>query len=401
MKKVKWATILLVLAATIFIYQNCAEKKLELAAQASNIPIPIHEDSEIKISAGHAFACLLNHGNAKCFGINAYGSVGNGTTANQSIPNQVSGMDSNVTDISAGTNVGCAVKSGAVYCWGYIISGGAFSSSDPITTAPRLIGGLESGVTRVTTNDYTACAIKAGALYCWGYNAVGQAGIGSTSGTATPTLVVGMENGVSNVSISHWNGRHACAIKNGALFCWGENNYFQLGDGTNANRTQPQPVVAMDANVTAVSVGTDFTCAIKNKQLYCWGRNGDGRLGVGDFTDRAGPARVLAFDGKIVEDVAAGSNHTCALVEKQVYCWGHNGTGAVGDGTTTNAATPIKVVGMEDVSQISCGGQAINPGSTSYAIKGNKIFAWGYNAYGQFGNGTTQSSLAPVESFSF
>jgi hypothetical protein len=117
-----------------------------------------------------------------------------------------------------------------------------------------------------SAGDNHACGIRNGALYCWGDNSYGQSG---TGGTTTP--VPNMTSGVTAVDAGAY---HTCAIRNGALLCWGYNNRGQLGDGTTTNRTTPVTVTNMISNVVAAAAEGWHSCAIRNGALLCWGGGG-------------------------------------------------------------------------------------------------------------------------------
>jgi alpha-tubulin suppressor-like RCC1 family protein len=140
----------------------------------------------------------------------------------------------------------------------------------------------------------------------------------------------------------------------GKVYCWGYNNAGQLGNGSagpTAYSTTPVPVAdgAMgNSGVTAVAAGYGHTCALKSGQVYCWGRNVVGDLGDGTTTDRTTPTLVAdgAMGNSGVTAVAAGYGHTLGLKDTTcLFAWGANDYGQLGDGTTTNRTTPVQVSG--------------------------------------------------------
>ena len=157
----------------------------------------------------------------------------------------------------------------------------------------------------------------------------------------TPTQVPGLTSGVTAVSVSA-SGSHTCAIHNGALKCWGYNSYGRLGDGTTEQRTTPTQT-DLTSGVTAVSAGGSHTCAIHNGALKCWGRNLNTQLGVIPFTiQRTTPTQVTDLTSGVTA-VSAGNNHTCAIHNGALKCWGDNYYGQLGDGTTEQRTTPTQV----------------------------------------------------------
>jgi alpha-tubulin suppressor-like RCC1 family protein len=142
---------------------------------------------------------------------------------------------------------------------------------------------------------------------------------------------------------------HTCALKDGAVHCWGSNRTGQLGDGTTTTRLRPVPVQGLSQGVQAVAAGSfaDHTCAIlAGGKLVCWGSNGAGQLGDGTTQDRAAPVEVAGLSGG-VQSVAANLSHTCAIVSGgALECWGLNLFGMLGDGTKDNRHKPVPVLGL-------------------------------------------------------
>jgi alpha-tubulin suppressor-like RCC1 family protein len=305
--------------------------------------------------------------------------------------------------IAGGLRHTCALKGGQVYCWGDNDYGQLGDETTTDSNTPVLVADGEmgnSGVTAVAADDHT-CALKGGKVYCWGRNGYGQLGDGTTTNRTTPTLVADGAMGNSGVTAIAAGWDHTCALKGGQVYCWGLNAEGQLGDGTTTNRTTPTLVAdgAMgNSGVTAVDAGVYHTCALKGGQVYCWGRNAEGQLGDGTTTQRITP--TLVADGEMgnsgVTAVDAGLGHTCALKGGQVYCWGWNGYGQLGDGTATSSNTPTLVadgaMGNSGVTAVAAGG---------YHTLGLKdttcLFAWGRNNYGQLGDGGTSDSTTPVQ----
>ncbi|MFZ1243394.1 MAG: hypothetical protein WAQ22_04625 [Candidatus Saccharimonas sp.] len=150
----------------------------------------------------------------------------------------------------------------------------------------------------------------------------------------------------------------------------------------------------------AVTGGSD-TCAIaSDNQVYCWGRNYDGRLGNNSTTDSSVPVAVTtsgALSGKTIRQVAAGNAHTCALAsDNQVYCWGYNSNGQLGNNSTTMSLVPVAVttsgvLSGKTIRQVTAGGA-----HTCALASDNQVYCWGYNYYGQLGNNSTANSSVPV-----
>jgi alpha-tubulin suppressor-like RCC1 family protein len=365
------------------------------AAQASS------PDLQAAIAGGYEHTCALKGGQVYCWGYNDYGQLGDGTTTDRTTPTLVANGamgNSGVTAVAAGWHHICALKGGQVYCWGWNGYGGLGDVTNTNRTTPTLVADgamVNSGVTAIAAGGHHTCAIKSGALYCWGHNAHGQLGDGTTTDRNTPVAVTDMGSGATAVAADGW---HTCAIKSGALYCWGQNNYGQLGNGTTSSSSTPVAVTNMGSGVTAVAAGEGHTCAIKSGALYCWGRNNYGQLGASSsqtcssYSCSTTPLAVTNM-GSGVTAVAADWEHTCAIKSGALYCWGWNGYGQLGDGTTTQRTTPVAVTNMGSGAAAVAAG-----GGHSLGLKDTTcLFAWGRNTYGQLGDGGTSDSTTPVQ----
>lgn len=341
------------------------------------------------VSVGWLLTCAVTKvGGTKC-----WGAEGDGTTIASSTPVVKTGLNSGVAAISAGGVHTCAITTSAgVKCWGmnnfgYLGDGTVTDSSKPVG-----VKGLNSGVAAVSSGHESTCAMTtARGVKCWGKNQDGQLGDGTNLSRLTPVNMIGLDSIVA-VSTS---GEHACALTElGGLKCWGHNHDGQLGDGTTANRATPVDVKGLANSVTSVSSGWGYTCALTTSGgVKCWGYNGKGQAGDGTTTGRTTPSEVTALKSGVV-DISAGRDHTCAVTEEgSVKCWGDNSQGQLGDGTTTDSSTPVDVVGLTSrVASVSSGW-----GQTCALVVGGGVKCWGVNNRGQLGDGTTTDSSTPVD----
>ena len=197
--------------------------------------------------------------------------------------------------------------------------------------------------------------LNTGAVNCWGNNGDGRLGNNTTTSSSAPVAVSAFTDGATAVSITA-GGSHTCAVLNtGAVNCWGRNFNGQLGNGTTTDSLVPVAVAAFtDVSATAVSItaGSYHTCALLNTgAVNCWGYNGDGRLGNGTTTDSLVPVAVSAFtDGSATAvSITAGNYHTCALLNTgAVNCWGRNNYGQLGNNSTTDSSAPVAVSAFTD-----------------------------------------------------
>ena len=356
-----------------------------VAAQAAAAPA---------VSGGgwHSLA-LKGDGTVWAWGRNDWGQLGDGTDSNRLTPVQVSGLDGMVS-VSAGYGYSLAVKGdGKVLAWGRNYYGQLGDGTYTDRLAPVQVSGLE-GAVFVSAGEYHSLAVKGdGTAWAWGVNGNGQLGDGTYTHRITPVQVSGLD-GVVSVSAG---GFHSLALKSdGTVWAWGSNSYGQLGDGTHTGRLAPVQVSGL-GGVVSVSAGEDHSLALKSDgTVWAWGRNDWGQLGdgTGGGWDNCSyePVQVSGLDG--VVSVSARYWYSLAVKsDGTVWAWGYNWYGQLGDGTTSNRYTPGRVSGLGGVVSISAGK------GHSLALKGDgTVWVWGDNSYGQLGDGTYTRRITPVQS---
>lgn len=289
---------------------------------------------------------------------------------------------------AAGTNFSCGVNGdGGVSCWGYNTYGQLGDGSTLSHYQPAPVSALDD-VKEVAAGGAFACArTSAPRLACWGYNTYGQLGNGSTTTSPTAVDVTGLSTGVLRVMAS---GYYSCALlASGEARCWGYNTYGQLGNGTTSASPTPVAVAGL-SGILALALGNNHACALLSSGgVKCWGYNFYGQLGNGLTTNSTTPVDVMGLQSGVLA-IAAGTSHTCALVMGgAVKCWGYNYYGQLGNGTTVNSPVPTDVQGL------AMDAVSLTSGDNHACVRRQSggMQCWGSNVYGQIGNGSTATAV--------
>jgi alpha-tubulin suppressor-like RCC1 family protein len=313
------------------------------------------------------------------------------TSINSTPFNVTNPTNGSFATVSAGGSSACGVSTaGAAFCWGNntygeLGNGVTLNSTIPATVTGNLIfqsigaGGLQF---------YTCGLTTVGAAYCWGYNDFGQLGNGSTTNSISPVPVSGL---LTYTSMSVGADGHVCGlVAGGAAYCWGSNSAGQLGATSSATSRIPVAVSGglAFANVSAGENGG--TCGVTTGgAAYCWGNNSSGALGNGTTTNASAPAPVSG--GLTFANVSIGFASSCGVTTGgAAYCWGDNTYGELGNGSTTASMVPVAVSGGLHFSTVSVG-----DGFSCGLTTSGTAYCWGYNGLGQLGNGTAAVSLTP------
>lgn len=354
--------------------------------------------SVVAIAAGRAHTCaVVVSGGVRCWGASDYGQLGEGYTSSHTEIVTVEGLGGAAVSISAGDYHGCALtQSSEVKCWGYngydgtigVAVAGDYVSSEPITA-----NGLLATVNRIAAGGQHTCAvIQSGSAKCWGANQHGQIGDGTSIRRVVAVDVIGLNSGISGIVAGY---RHSCAVGiGGEVMCWGSNDYGQLGNSNRADALTAINVAGLGGGVKAIAIGDFHTCALTSSGgVKCWGQNQSGQLGDSSVQNQTAAVDVVGLASGVAA-IAAGSEHSCALTSAGgVKCWGANGSGQLGDGSTTLSRTAIHVAGL------SAGVSAIAAGDyhTCALTSGGGVKCWGGNQNGQLGDGTAIDRSVAVD----
>jgi len=233
----------------------------------------------------------------------------------------------------------------------------------------------------VAAGEYHTCGVTpAGRAMCWGKNEYGQLGTGG-SDSLIPVGVSGLGSGVIGIGAGL---THGCAIKaSGQVVCWGDNNYGQIGVGTSVSQyATPQLVDGLPSEVVSIALGGAHTCAVLvDGTAMCWGYNASGQLGDTTTSTRRYPVAVVGLPSAVVS-LTAGYVNTCAILEdSSLWCWGYNAFGQLGDGTSAPSTIPVRPKNLgENMVSVACGAYHTCAVDTDGIVK-----CWGNNADGQCG----------------
>ena len=379
------------------------------------------EQFDIVASGGNHTCGIKSDGWAYCWGYNYHGQLGDGTNTNSSVPVKVAqgvipeGVG--LKEITAGSTHTCVIGTNdKAYCWGNGANGrlgnGPTSSNRNTPVAvntTRTFSGIVAG------GGHT-CAFGDIEMYCWGLNSSGQLGDGTTTQRTTPVQVNrgNIPAGTGLYSLTAGDS-HTCvldtgnviggggpivsAVSNVKAYCWGNNQYGQVGDGTTTTpKTTPVGVdmvgFMLPSSFRTINAGGYHTCAIgDNDVTYCWGLNNGGQLGDNSTNDASRPKAINQGNiptGETLEMLSLGLYHSCAIASNaKAYCWGQGQYGQLGNSGTGGSYTPVAV----SQGAIPTGIGIANMGTGSYhgCVRGSngKLYCWGQNTYGKLGDGTT------------
>lgn len=298
----------------------------------------------------------------------------------------------NVVSMDAGAHFCALDGSGEVACFGanldYQLGHG---DTAPVSRAKKLDFG--QNVKAVATGLRNSCVVlEDSTAQCVGRNSFSSLGTGSNAFRMTnyaPVL------GLDNIHSMGLGVEHACALTNdGQLYCAGGNTYGAIGQPSSTPSTTLFTLVEGLSNLNLLSVGDYHTCvADRESQIYCFGYGSNGSVGDGLFQNAFRPRRVADLQAPVVE-LATASDHSCALLETgEVYCWGRNNSGQLGQSLNSNFGFPVRVNNLPDVKQISAGGE-----STCALGWDNSAYCWGDNSDGQITDTSHGSQLSsPVQ----
>jgi alpha-tubulin suppressor-like RCC1 family protein len=357
----------------------------------------------VAVAAGVEGSVILDEGGTvRTSGINLLGTLGTGSASANSIVFQtVTGLNG-IAQIDIGEQHVVALKGdNPVVGFGLDFTGQLGTgrvNSTPVATSPV---GISTAVQVIAGSTQTLVRLADGSALGFGFNFQGEVGDGTFNAVATPVPVLlppapaiaTMDAGQS-MAADAGQSMAAAILADGSVWTWGSNGSGQLGDGSNTTRPTPSQISAVGMTpATAISVGQNHMLAVgPGGSVWAWGNNLYGQLGIPSPPNSSNlPLAVPGISGAVA--VSAGETHSLALLSNgTVLAWGRNFSGQLGDGTTTDRATPQPVPGLTGVVAVSAGTRH------SIALLSNgTVRAWGDNGSGQLGNGGLVDSPVPVQ----
>jgi alpha-tubulin suppressor-like RCC1 family protein len=355
------------------------------------------------ISAGTMHVCdIASGGFAYCWGLNgAEGRIGSdqlSSTAMSSVPVRVPGNLKFAQLATFGRHTCGLTPEGKAYCWGYNGWGALGANSNAGQSSTPVAVATSQTFRSITAGSDHACAITFDNVgYCWGNNDWRQLGTGTSATASSPVQISG---GLSFASLSAGAG-FTCGVAtlNGIAYCWGANSIGQTGDGKTINYgnvfvSAPQQVVGGQA-FKSVSLGNQYACGVTMAgQGYCWGSN-NSKLGAGPTNDSSTPVAVSG--GLTFRSISTGYGHACGVTTADaVYCWGGNGNGQLGVTVQNGSNVPMRAAGNLTASEVSASGIGTGSASHTCMISSNRltVYCFGRNDVGQLGNGSTSTAAA-------
>jgi uncharacterized repeat protein (TIGR02543 family) len=375
------------------------------------------------LGAYHSSA-LTSTGRLFIWGYNEYGQLGDGEYTNSIVPVDITnrlnlGVGEKIVSISLGGYHSSALTStGRIFTWGnndygQLGDGTTIDKTTPTDITSLFSLGVGEKITSIYMGYYHSSALTStGRLFTWGRNFYGELGDGTMIDKIIPTEITNqfeLPEGdiISTVSLGNF---HSSALTiSGHLFTWGDNFFGQIGDETLVDRNLPVDItnrfnLEVGEEIVSICLGGYHSSAITSfDRLFTWGLNYYGQLGDGTNLDKTIPTEITSQfnlgESDEFDSVHLGAYHSSVLTTSgHLFTWGYNDFGILGDGTMIDKTIPIDVTtqfGLGVGEKIISSPLAYYNSSVFTSI--GRIFIWGWNGWGQLGDGTTTNTIIPSE----
>jgi len=325
------------------------------------------------VVAGFDHACAMRSVGALCWGtvplMPGIAIGGPEMTAYRALPNLL--IDETVTAFASGYHRLCIVQSSSLRCWQ------PYDPQLPLRE-PTVIPGFERGVTAIGASQTHVCAVVSGALRCWNGSSLSPESITEI----IPAGVIGLSSGDPQCAI----------MSGGGLKCWA----MEYQPEEKRSKLVMQDIAALKGEIRSLSATGEeaqhFACGVDSEGLKCWGNNFAGVLGKrpGNAVRNLPPAAIPGLETG-VSFVATNLDHSCAIKEGKVYCWGGlNSVGQLGDGATKFVEGIVEVKGVENATQV-----AVGPRHSCALTADSHVWCWGGNEFGETGNASHDVCVEP------
>ncbi|WP_425806853.1 cell wall-binding repeat-containing protein [Desulfitobacterium sp. Sab5] len=360
-----------------------------------NAIIPRPQQEHLFSAGGFHTVWIVPYDGVKASGNNNYGQLGDSTTVSRSLPVTVKNLSYSVLDVSAGGTHNLALTDNqTVMAWGDNRKGQLGIGSNANSSVPVDVPGLKNIVAISAGYDFSLALKNDGTVYSFGSNQFNQLGDNVTGSRNTPAQIPGL-NGIIAIAAG---GTHAVALRfDGSVYSWGSDSRGELGDGRSTSSYKPVMIASLN-NVTAIAAGLMHSLALTaDHSVYAWGDDSFGQLGDQKTSGYSNvPIKVQGFTNGY--GIAAGYNSSFVISNQNAtFGFGDNSTNQINNSSVEKLSSPALL--NFKAAYISAGwGHTVSRGFNGSDLSAD-TWSWGYNQFGQTGNGLTEHSLNPVRPY--
>ena len=363
-------------------------------------PVSIHgvKKTFCSVSAGNGYSLAIDvRGLVWGWGLNTYGLLGNNDTTSRRTPTSIHGTRKTFCHIIAGNGYSMAVDyNGKLWGWGNTVNGKLGIGDFLFSLIPISIHGVKKTFCNINSGGNSSFGIdKNGQVWGWGNNRYGGLGNNTNNTIRTPVSIHGVKKTFCKISLGY---HHSLGIDRvGWVWSWGFNYYGILGDNSTTSKRIPVSIHGTKKTFCSIAAGGSFFDGISASldymgQIWSWGYNNRGQLGDNSVTSRQTPISIHGTK-KTFHTISTGVRFSLAIEHQgQIWGWGDGGYGRLGDNSVTSRRTPVSIHGTK---KTFCDISAGYYHSLAIDHQG-QVWIWGYNHRGQIGDNSTVSRRTPV-----